>query len=224
VKSIQVKLVCFLGVVILMGAGSVIAQDPPTCPPDSMFSQAPHLPADPWNVEVNELGWSPRLVDNFSGLTDSICDVHWWGFEVESQPERISCVKQVPFEIIFFADDMGWPGAVVAQRVVTPQRTNTGLDYEGEELVYYEVDFADGECVDLAAGWITILAGDDPQNPDCLFYWVTSPDGDGISVYDYGEGTEPGILDWAFCLTPPDATPTPTPTMIRLLPPRQLRP
>ena len=54
---------------------------PPQCPSDTLYGQNVVVPADAWTAYTSDDGPGYLVFDNFSGLTESICDIHFWGFQ-----------------------------------------------------------------------------------------------------------------------------------------------
>ncbi len=140
--------------------------------------------------------------DNYGPVEGPICDVHWWGAEVEELMPCLNAPLQV--QISFHPDVGGVPAPVpTCTYTVTPTRTDTGLVYapagypSAYPLYRYDVDL--DPCCVLPSGWTTIQGlGASP----CFFVWLTSPLGDGANMLFDGGSFIPDVWDLAFCLTP----------------------
>jgi hypothetical protein len=179
---------------------------PPECPPDSLFSQRPHLPSDSWSIATSAetTSFHYRVYENFWDVTQPICDIHWWGLALHYDGGWYACADPygLTFEIIFYQDAGGMPGAPVCTYtgVVPDAVTETDYDYAGFPMYYWEVNLL--PCCVLEAGWVSIKSELDNVN-DCAFLWHSGPDGDGDSLQETVPGTPaPTGYDRAFCLTP----------------------
>ena len=149
-----------------------------------MFRQLPSPPVGPmpyaW-ISDSQMGW--QVYEDFWEVSSPICDIHWWGVAVirmndtwyQGNPEGMT------FDIIFFEDEDGEPGAEVCSYTeVSPLIIGTGImyDYPDEsegpfELYYFEADL--NPCCNLSNGWVSIIKKDSPT--DSMFGWHDSPDG-----------------------------------------------
>ncbi len=189
------------------GRGEGAAPGPRTslveCGPDSILARPPHLPSAPiYYAHTSDAASEYRIADDYAVGTD-ICAVQFWGFEaLWTGAVWLQCQENAPaFELAFYADNAGSPGALVASYLVTPARQPTGLLYfNNRQLNLYTVELA--PCCPLRRGWLSIRGASIGGVPgDCWFQWMSSPSGDG-SALQY-RGTAPVRLpyDRAFCLT-----------------------
>ena len=139
-----------------------------------IFSQPPHQPSDPWSAFTSASSFPYLCQEDFWGLTDPIDDIHWWGLTlIWDDGWYIGHPDGMVFEIKFYQDSGGAPGAVVATYSnIAPTYTDTGVSYAGYELYYFETNIP---SVSLATGWISIQSTYSPDNS--VFLWITSPDG-----------------------------------------------
>jgi hypothetical protein len=169
-----------------------------------IFHQGYYGVDESWNFQNAGVGSGTVYLvqDDFYGLTDKIGDVSWWGLPLiyaggwsEGSPDML-------YDIIFYEDNAGAPGAVVATFIgLDPDFEDTGLDFIGFSLMKWSVTLP--EAVELTSGWISIQS----ELPADLanLMWATGPDGNnnniqnGVtaglnSAYDLGkaEGGEPG--------------------------------
>ncbi|MDD5064570.1 MAG: hypothetical protein PHQ35_07435 [Phycisphaerae bacterium] len=170
------------------------------CPNDTLFGQPAHGPADPWSGPISEAVLGGHVYENFAGLAGPICDIHWWGFQVDYEFE--DCIEPAPvFVIGFYEDDNGRPGTDVCSYEVVASVTSTGIYYDFggrlNQLNYCSVDDL-SPCCSLTDGWVSITGA---GAEDCWFMWITSDTGDGNSWSDYGEIGEPMGMDLSICLT-----------------------
>ncbi|MEW6199299.1 MAG: kelch repeat-containing protein [Planctomycetota bacterium] len=183
--------------VVLMGAviSSSAAQE---CPPGTVHGQTPHDPNAPWQVGLSELSQEILRYDDFFLSPASVCDVHWWGLLAHDPGNGLQdCVDSEPvFRIAFHADVEGHPGEALCAYEVVPTITHTGLLYGRNELLYFSVDEL-APCCPVSAGWVSIMGMGDPG---CWFYWMTSPEGNGLSYREYGYPVFEEF-DLSFCLT-----------------------
>ena len=177
-------------------------QPPPDCPDGSLFSQPTMTPSDGWSAgtsEINANGSNYLRAENFSGVVGDICDIHWWGLDVfNTGTAWVDCTDSDPtFEIKFYQDAAGVPGAEVCSYMVTATVTPTGLFYAGFELNYYSVDLL-APCCQLTGGWVSIQGFGDT---DCWFLWMSSSVGDGSSYFNNNGVPETYLYDNSLCLT-----------------------
>lgn len=173
------------------------------CSGNSLFGQKymPPFPLD-WKASTSDKGAAGSILvfDNFTN-TGSINRVSFWGINGYNNNERWYVCYESPmdFQITFFVDNDGMPGAEVASYDVSCVGNQTGLLYWGVfELYQYFADLP--EPVELSEGWIAIQGMNDIKGP-CWFEWMSSAEGydgnsmqwDGSSLYNTG-------LDRAFCL------------------------
>jgi len=141
------------------------------CPVESLFGQAPTPPGTP-RIWVSDLLVGPGSTslpspfDNFT-VTGPICDVRWWGVEIDLATYASSARLNNEFQITFYTNDTSganpMPGAVVCQHTVMASKTSTGVVYANPynppsplTLSRYSVDLP--SCCDLPTGWISIKA------------------------------------------------------------------
>jgi len=163
----------------------------------SLYLQTPVGPDGSWTFTTSDVLLGYLVQDNFHDVTATIEDLHWWGVPLiynagwsQGYPEDLE------FEVIFYEDDAGAPGAVVATYsnlfpTYTFYTTYAGL----YDAYYWEIDGLD---VDLAAGWLSIQSTSSPTSTS--FLWSNSediPPGDGHSLQDGGAL----LYDEAFELT-----------------------
>ena len=181
---------------------------PPQCPEGSMFSQSPNLPdADYWSFHTSDIGTDPDYLcyENFWDLTAPIEGIGFWGVDLGLPPWSECFEDPAVFEVIFYEDDAGLPGAVVATYTTSITPVPTGLLYAG----VYEMNWYSGPInppLDFAAGWVSIQGISDPQ--DCVFLWASSYDGDALAYQWDGSALVQLLddnsngLDLSLCILP----------------------
>jgi hypothetical protein len=174
---------------------------PPECPPDTLYGQEVVVPSDFWAAYTSDQTPGYLVYDNFSGLTESICDIRFWGTQGYWDNGWANCSEDpMTFEIKFYQDAGGQPGTLACSYTVTLNGTYTGLVYHGSiDWPLYEYNTALIPCCTLADGWISIQAvGGDPS---CWFLWMNGyGPGDGAYQWD-GVSLNAIPADMAFCLT-----------------------
>ncbi len=182
------------------------AWDPPMpCPLDSLYSQPVDGPDDAWSFATSDVSPGYVVYDNFSGVESPICDIHWWGMNLAYDAGWTTCYKDPQvYDVTFYADDGGVPGAVVCETTVTPLVEDTGYLYADVYPLYY---FSAGihPCCQLSAGWVSIEGAGDST---CWLLWGSSPIGDGDSLQWDGTVLDSTLRDRSFCLTPEWVDPT----------------
>ena len=123
----------------------------PPCPGDSSFSQRPlgwHHPLSgviPSDVDADILAY-----DNFWGLSENICDVRWWGLPIDFSVPGLCGDNE--FDITFYEDEAGEPGAEVCRYSVVAERRA----YLDPDLVLHEFHADLPSCCRLTSGWLSI--------------------------------------------------------------------
>jgi hypothetical protein len=154
---------------------------------DILFEQPPSAPLDAWsNGYLSDRGSGVLCFDDFWGLTTNIGDIHWYGFPL------LCCFYDcdptgMEFQIIFYQDSFGAPGAPVATfSNVLPTITyyDTFPMLGGLSAYRFEADL--GMPVSLTNGWVSIESTYSPNG--CFFYWLTSPTGNWNAIQQGGGG------------------------------------
>lgn len=169
-----------------------------SCPQNTLFGQPPYR--DP-NCYTSDLQFPYKVFDNFWGLTQPVCDLHWWGINLFWSGSWEVCTNEEPmtFLIEFWSDLNGQPGTVVCTYTVSPNRTQVDVSPDGDPL--YEWSVTLDPCCQLEHGWISIQ-GISVASPNCAFLWATSPVEDASAWQIYPDGNlNQTDTDFAFCLT-----------------------
>ena len=181
-----------------------------------LFMQLPDSSPNTWTSN-DYMGY--YCYDDFWwNVSNPICDIHWWG----------KCMEYVGniwyprdptgmlFNISFYEDDNGTPGALVySYNDVAPSITWTGifLNYHVPgspywcELYYFEYDLE--PCLELSNGWVSIYSSYHPT--EAGFNWKTSLDGN-IKLFQYDSIYNQWYqhsYDLAFILTDGEEDPIP---------------
>ena len=160
-----------------------------------LFEQTPSVDAS-WAAYTSATNLGYLCLDDFWGLTEDIHDIHWYGFSLTYSGGWYECDPTgMQFEIIFYQDSGGSPGAPVATfSNITP--TFTYYDTYGGYSVY-RFDVASLPTpVSLTQGWVSIQSTYSPNS--CSFLWLNSPDGNLNAIQ---EGPGPINDNLAFALT-----------------------
>ncbi len=171
---------------------------------DVIFAQRPYLPTESWGFYTSAAGGPYLCQDDFWDLTDTIGDIEFWGLCLIYSAGWIpGNPNTLPFELKFYEDSAGAPGAVVetfALPAITP--VNTGLTYSGFTMYYWSYDLP--TSIGLANGWVSIQSQTAPDNAWLL--WAGSPEGNlnalqnggalGDSLaFNLSKGGVPGPVD-----------------------------
>ncbi len=151
---------------------------------DVLFEQSIVMPDDPvdWDFTISDdYSSAPFYVaDNFSGVEGTIESITFYGFpsrngvQVEEDP--------MGFDIIFYEDVNGEMGEIVSTQSVN------GYCTEVEGVVYsyiyhlFEWNIDLETPVQMNSGWFSIV-GTSQMEPDAVFTWGNSADGDGIEWF-----------------------------------------
>jgi len=148
-----------------------------TCPSTSFWSQTPVDPLGSWTFLNSDAQGGYLAYDNFSGLTAPIKTVRFWGINAYYLSGFTFCETEDPmtFDIVFYQDNAGTPGAVVASYNFTLDRIPTGASYSGFQHYLYIANLP--ASLNISEGWISIQ-GVSISDPDCWFLWGNSFDGD----------------------------------------------
>jgi hypothetical protein len=200
--------VCFKG----MDGGEAIVETSvlvtSTCMDDAAFAQRPFMPAEvSWEAYTSSETSPHTCYENFSGLTEPVAALRWWGIDLVWLPGYDECDRVEPdeYRIGFYTDNAGQPDALVKELTVQATVTDTGLLGEGAYNVK-EYEAVLPEKVRLDEGWVSIAG---VEGGTCWFLWGSSPEGDGISmqVTDANPPVNIGI-DLALCIvTDPECVP-----------------
>ncbi len=177
------------------------APPPPLeCPANTLFGQPVHMPNDGWSAGTSEDSLGLLRYESFSGVTGEICDIHFWGLPIVLSGDWVPCNEDpMPFEIKFYQDSAGMPGAEVCTYVLMLNKQATGLFYHStyQFPLYYWSATLD-PCCAITDGWVSIQGMGDP---DCWFLWMSSGTGDGSSLFDNNGVWESYAYDNSLCLT-----------------------
>jgi len=176
--------------------------------PDSLFGQNSMGGTDAWSAGTSEAdlgdGSSYVRYESYSEALGNICDIHWWGITgFYDGAAWNACTDSVPqFEIKFYPDAAGLPGAAVATYVVTPTISPTAELLNGLFPLYYFSVPSLSPCTFLEDGWVSIQGLGDT---DCWFLWMSATSGDSSNCIDDGTGIVCGPpdhdYDLSVCLT-----------------------
>jgi len=118
-------------------------------------------------------------MDDFWGLTEDISDIHWYGMSLSTSSEDCDPTG-MEFEITFYQDSGGSPGAPVATFCNVIPTVNYCYLWAGIFSVY-RFDVARLKTpVSLTKGWVSIQGIGSPN--DCHFAWLNSPTGNKNAV------------------------------------------
>jgi hypothetical protein len=176
--------------------------EPAGCPFDSMFAQELTGGTAHTSDERPQL----RCYENFVDVYGDLCDLHWWGINYYNDGEEwIDCEKTNPevFEIKFYSDDAGAPGAQVCTTyTVTPTKTDTGDTFIDSIIWRYDLDLSPCCTFLESPGWVSIMAEDALE--DCWFLWLNAS-GAGDDLFYQEDTSVPSmsaeIDDLSLCLT-----------------------
>jgi len=176
--------------------------DQPNKARNSIFDFAPYIPRDrevlfeqtligpdgDWSFGTSDVNYSDGIlyhVDNFSGIQGEISSITVYGLNMRYNNGWVQGTENpMTFDVIFFADNNGQPGAEVANMSITASSVDLGVQYAGFNSSSWTLDLT--SPVSLTEGWVAV-AGESMGNPDCWFLWGNSLDGDG-DEYTY-DGT-----------------------------------
>lgn len=203
------------GIASFPEAAVKIAGDPvtPTCgalgDPGFLLGQDPHNPGDDFDfMSSHQTSWGTYIM---AESIDQVAGPDWfdissltvWGFSVVANDGLFTCDPTgMTFDVIFYEENSGEPGAVICDlQSVVPFITNTGVQYSGAGLLLdlYQFDLA-AACNLGTVGRKWFTAQNEQHALDCGFVWLSSPDGDGISLQDAGGGWFIKDKDRSMCI------------------------
>jgi hypothetical protein len=153
------------------------------CPPNTLYShivnyQTAFTSWDGYFTVYDEIGSTP---------TGQVGEITFFGV-FDATPGR-------NFQISFYQDNAGLPGAQIATYTTFIAGTNTGQILQGYYPIY-SYYYALPTPLNLVAGdWVAVLATDGPDP----WYWCTASGGNGC-VDQVGYGYRCDFGDVAFCL------------------------
>jgi len=178
----------------------IIGSEPPPPPPScdgAVHTQITHMPTDSWSAGTSDAGSTEQylIYDNYH-IGVPVGGVKFWGLSLEFSGTWMECVEDpMAFEVKFYADESGLPGAELGTYQVSSPPTPTGLLYSGFELQEFEFDISPAIS---GADWISIQGNGDPAA--CWLLWMSGSGGDGESYQWDGSALVPTGFDRGFCL------------------------
>ena len=180
------------------------------CPANTLNNpptgQPPHDPGDSWTGGVSDLrtgsGYASLIrYESFSGVTSPICDIHFWGLSL-SYPWAACTEDPMTFDITFYQDASGSPGAVVCSYTLALSRIATPDVWAGFPLWRWESFLSPCCTIPGGAGWVSIQ-GTSVGTPDCWFLWASSPvvDQSSLLLDQVTQIWTTEVFDLSLCLT-----------------------
>ncbi|MBN2055850.1 hypothetical protein JW905_13055, partial [bacterium] len=172
------------------------------CPVDSIFSQGGHGPDDSWSCSRSEETGGYLVADDFTGLADPICDLHFWGLTLyHNGSSWVSCTMDpVTFNVFFYDDNPSTTGVVVCEYLDVPAvATDTGDLFSIYPMYEFVINL--DPCCTLPSGWVGIQSTD--ANPSCWLLWDSSaaPSAGATSLQFNGTSWTDTGFQRGFCLT-----------------------
>ncbi|MEW6250493.1 MAG: hypothetical protein AB1716_07585 [Planctomycetota bacterium] len=174
-----------------------VSTPPPACPANALFSQRATGQgfAGTSDAAANYIRYEQYSV------AAPIQAVRFWGCTLRYSGGAWSACFSDPkrFEVKFYADQGGAPGALVCSESAALAPANSWIFYGTYPLYQYDLTLA-APCPQTS-GWVSIQ-GRDPNNPTdpCWFLWMSAPTGDGRSWFNSGSGLTQETYDLALCL------------------------
>jgi hypothetical protein len=181
------------------------------CPPGSNYGQRPSQPTEPWGLGTSDLRPALKRYENFPLFQDTIVSSLWfWGADARFGPPGFEeCNDPAPrFDVVIYPDDgTGHPVKTqpFCQFFGVPAREKNFkafyVDAAGQNIAVwqYKVNI---DCFLPPGEWWVSIQGVGGQTPDCWFLWLSSPEGDGMSVFEDqntgGQTDEP--FDLSLCI------------------------
>ncbi|MBN1755139.1 hypothetical protein JW877_02895, partial [bacterium] len=173
---------------------------PDHCPPGAIYSQSYHGTLETEAAAYTSDSYFPYTVfDDFSGVTEPICGISFWGFDDYFDTGWYECFSDTMlFSIVFYNDTNGYPGdtqcAYTLPIVAEPEgETFFGMFELNHYLTYFE------PCCSTDNGWVSIQGAD---GDSCVFLWLSGYGPNEFSYQNDGYGYSILDVDLAFCLLP----------------------
>ena len=166
------------------------------CTTNAFFGQDPNT----ITAHTSDIKLGYQVYDNFSGITNDIYTIDWWGATPDNNGSWIPCTENPKsFEISFYQDNAGAPGTLVYSFTVSVTGQSTGQTIAGFPINKYSADLPIA-VTSLTNGWVSIYG-----NPlgSCAFLWEESDTGDDLA-YQSGSNI---YTDLSFCLYGPPPIP-----------------
>ena len=178
-----------------------------SCPANTFWGQEPTWPTGGVaGTSEDSLGY--RRYEDFSGVTQEIIDIHFWGLSMFYSGGWEGCAGEdpMPLEVTFYPDVDGMPGPAAHEYTLTIPLVDTGGSHAGFPI--YSLDADLDTPMTLSDGWCSIQGLTSPD-PDCWFLWMSHGiSGEGYSLFESGGEIAPDDFDLSLCLTgfnPPGA-------------------
>ncbi len=169
------------------------------CTAGSIFSQSLLNPPSAYSSDEN----GSIQLDDFSGLTEDIGGITFWGIMWDGSTDCYSAGPQ-DFEIKFFQNNAGAVGTLEETFNVTVTPTSTGQYFVNPSvtalIIRFDVIFPN--AVSLTDGWFSVVKAN-PSGDPCMFYHLNTTNGNGHSAYILS--SSPGTVNYttnnrSFCL------------------------
>jgi hypothetical protein len=186
-------------------AGSIIFTQPPIATTDQHWQA--------WTSASDTFEGNLLCIDDFWGLNDDIDDIHWYGLamiwdDTNLKPGYIlGDPAGMQFEIIFYQDNSGSPGAKVAEfSNISPSREyHATYQYDNIDYIAYRFDVTGLDVpAGLTKGWVSIQSTYSPSNSQFLWLISSSGNDNAMQLDDPNIPNEPfGNLSFALTKEPP---------------------
>lgn len=186
------------------GSGTLVdcAAEAVACPADAFFGQQAISTTETMTRVFSSQGTAYRVYDDFSGLSESIGKVEWFGFEDDGGSYGPCDRGANTFYLGFFQDNGGVPGTEIYSETVTATREDTGLVYSfyiGDYPLHrYSATLS--TPVTAASGWFTVQSTYEGQ--ECYFLPCNSFSGNSSGLLSSGSSFSSIPFDIAFCFSP----------------------
>jgi hypothetical protein len=136
---------------------------------DLMYAQPPYTPSDSWSFATSDVGLGYLCMDDFSGVTDRVGEVVFWGLSLEYNYGWTPCDPSgIDLEVIFYDSGMGVQSthAVANADLIIEYYDN----FAGYDAYKFTVPIA-GCANNDGEGWISIQS-----TGTCSMLWSGTPD------------------------------------------------
>jgi len=157
--------------------------------------------------------------ENFSGLTQEIAAIDFWGinwYHNGSSWVQVATEDPMTFDIEFWtSDENGLPS--VAQHIYTPTITReTVVDSLFSSGPVYKYHYELPEPISMSEGWVSIQGTSVGDPTDAWFLWSTSPIGDCFNA-NYTSAWAWDDADQALAMYAPEGIDAPENVMIEMV-------
>ena len=144
--------------------------------------------SNPWDSAATDAGAFSQALQQLAGEfilggNTSVNQATWYG--TMYAPDPLDTGDTWNFNLTFYSDAAGLPGAVLASRAVTADVTDTGVDIAGERAYLFDAAFADVALSGATSYWFVVENTGTQQT----FRWTRATAGNDTAISQDGGAT-----------------------------------